>query len=159
MQIAMADALHVEPELLVEDGIDFAVSVSTQTFSGIDLEIRIAQLKLVAEYEIESIKALEANGMRGASVERFGIYEGRTLVVDDFDTRFEADNYLREITMHVDETNGIVTNRARKRTTYHVRRTYFKPADHCITSHACKFRDAMASIKRTRGLLTTLKAA
>ena len=111
LQIAMADALHVTPELLVEDGLDFAVSASTKAFSGMDLELRIEQLKLIAEYEIESVTALEANGMRGTPVERFGIYEGKELVVDDFNTRFEAENYLREITLHVNDYK--TTNRKR----------------------------------------------
>ena len=161
MQIAMADALHVTPELLVEDGLDFAVSVSTKVFSGMDLELRIEQLKMSAEYEIESIKALEAIGMKGTPVERFGIFDGNKLIVDDFDTRFEAENYLREIASHVDDVNymsRLMTNRKRNERTYHVRRTFFKPADHCVTVHVCKFRDAMASIKRTRDLLDKLAA-
>ena len=156
MRIAMADALHVEPELIIEDGLDFAISVSEKKYSTLDLELRIEQLKASAGYEIESIKALEANGMSGTPVERYGIYEGKTLVVDDFESRFEAENYLREITLHVSDYQ--TTNRKRNEHTYHVRRTYYKDADHCVTVHACKFRDAMQAIARTRTLIEALAA-
>jgi len=167
MRIAMADALHVEPELIIEDGLDFAISVSEKKYSTMDLELRIEHLKVSAGYEIESIKALEANGMSGSPVERFGIYEGKTLIVDDFESRFEAENYLREIALHVDDINHIrhvdnprrlATNRQRNERTYHVRRTYYKAADHCVTVHACKFRDAMQAIARTRTLIEALAA-